>query len=259
MHIMTLSRGSRSLATAVRARQFGLSRQGIPRYSLRTHAERSCTKIRVAVAGDHAASQAELRRVIEAQADMEIVADPPETPTDVVLIDVATPSASLVETIERIRRQSRRTRLLVLTTHDDPVHLYGALAAGATGYVLKPTADQELLSAIHAVHRGRTFIDVGRPDGLGGALPRTLPPPAQPPHATRQLLSPRERQVLALLVRGYANHEIAERLRVGVKTVETHRARLAKKLGVRTRVQLVEYALLNGLLTAEPQHLSDIA
>ena len=198
--------------------------------------------------------------MIEAQPDMEIVADPPATLPDVAVIDVAALSAGLVETIERIRRQSRRTRLLVVATLDDPVHLYGALAAGATGYVLKPTADQELLSAIRAVHRGRTFIDVGRPDGLGPAFPPDAPPPAPGLRgATRQLLSPRERQVLALLVRGYANHEIAERLRVGVKTVETHRARLAKKLGVRTRVQLVEYALLNGLLTADPQHLSDIA
>jgi len=191
---------------------------------------------------------------------MEIVADPPAPLADVAVIDVATLSAGLVETIERIRRQSRRTRLLVLATLDDPVHLYGALAAGATGYVLKPTADQELLSAIHAVHRGRTFVDVGRPDGFGPAFPPHAPPPTPRLRgATRQLLSPRERQVLALLVRGYANHEIAERLRVGVKTVETHRARLAKKLGVRTRVQLVEYALLNGLLTAESRDLSDIA
>jgi len=197
---------------------------------------------------------------MEAQPDMEMVADPPATLADVAVIDVATRSAGLVETIERIRSESRRTRLLVLATLDDPVHLFGALAAGATGYVLKPVADQELLSAIRAVHRGRTFIDVGRPDGFGPAFPLDAPPPAPRLRgATRQLLSPRERQVLALLVRGYANHEIAERLRVGVKTVETHRARLAKKLGVRTRVQLVEYALLNGLLTAEPQHLSDIA
>jgi len=198
--------------------------------------------------------------VIEAQPDMEVVADTPEASSDVAVVDVAALSAGLVETIERIRRQSRRTRLLVLATLDDPVHLYGALAAGATGYVLKPTADQELLSAIRAVHRGRTFIDVGRPDGFGPAfLPDAAPPTPRLRGATRQLLSPRERQVLALLVRGYANHEIAERLRVGVKTVETHRARLAKKLGVRTRVQLVEYALLNGLLTAAPQDLSDIA
>ena len=198
--------------------------------------------------------------MIEAQPDMEIVADPLETLADVAVIDVATPSAGLLETIERIRRESRRTRLLVLTTHDDPVHLYGALAAGATGYVLKPTTDQELLSAIHAVHRGRTFIDVGRPDAFRPAFPLDAPPPSPRPRgAPRQLLSPREREVLTLLVRGYANHEIAERLRVSVKTVETHRARLAKKLGVRTRVELVEYALLNGLLTAQPQDLSDIA
>src|SRR2546425_920345 len=175
-------------------------------------------------------------------------------------MDAARGSPGLVKPIERIRREPRRTRLLVLATLDDPVHLYGALAAGATGYVLKPTGAQELLSAIHAVHRGRTFIDVGRPDGLGPAFPPDVPSPTPRLRgATRQLLSPRERQVLALLVRGYANHEIAERLRVGVKTVETHRARLAKKLGVRTRVQLVEYALLNGLLTAKPQDVSDIA
>ena len=198
--------------------------------------------------------------MIEAQPDMEIVADEPATLADVAVIDVATPSAGLLETIERIRRESRRTRLLVLTTHDDPVHLYGALAAGATGYVLKPTTDQELLSAIHAVHRGRTFIDVGRPDAFRPAFPLDAPPPSPRPRgAPRQLLSPREREVLTQLVRGYANHEIAARLRVSVKTVETHRARLAKKLGVHTRVQLVEYALLNGLLTAEPQDLSDIA
>ena len=198
--------------------------------------------------------------MIEAQPDMEIVADPLETLADVAVIDVATLSAGLVETIERIRRQSRRTRLLVLATLDDPVHLYGALAAGATGYVLKPTADQELLSAIRAVHRGRTFIDVGRPDAFRPAFPLDAQPPSPRPRgAPRQLLSPREREVLTQLVRGYANHEIAERLRVSVKTVETHRARLAKKLGVRTRVELVEYALLNGLLTAQPQDLSDIA
>src|SRR2546428_9764969 len=152
-------------------------------------------------------------------------------------MDVPTGSAGLVKPSERIRSESRRTRLLVLATLDDPVHLFGALAAGATGYVLKPVADQELLSAIRAVHRGRTFIDVGRPDGFGPAFPLDAPPPAPRLRgATRQLLSPRERQVLALLVRGYANHEIAERLRVGVKTVETHRARQAQKPGVRTPV-----------------------
>ena len=206
-------------------------------------------RIRVAVAGDHSASQAELRNVIGAQPDIEIVADTPDAPPDVTVLDAAALSAGLVETIERIRRQHPPARVLVLTTHDTPGCLEAALAAGATGYVLTPAADQELLAAIRAVHRGRTFVDIGRPDGLGRVLSSKTP----------RLLSPRERQVLDLLVRGYANHEIAARLRVSVKTVETHRARMAKKLGVRTRVQFVEYALLNGLLTAEPQDLSGIA
>ncbi len=206
-------------------------------------------RIRVAVVGDHGASQAELRTLIGAQPDIEIVADTPDAPPDVAVLDAAALSAGLVETIERIRHRHPPTRVLVLTTHDAPGCLEAVLAAGATGYVLTPAADQELLSAIRAVHRGRTFVDVGRPDGLGRALSSKTP----------RLLSPRERQVLDLLARGYANHEIAERLGVSVKTVETHRARMAKKLGVRTRVQFVEYALLNGLLTAQPQDLSDIA
>src|SRR2546428_13381212 len=92
-------------------------------------------------------------------------------------MDVAALSAGLVETIERIRRKSCRTRLLVLTTHDDPVHLYAALAAGATGSVLNPTPDPELLFAIHPVHRGRTFIDVGRPAGFVPPFPLDPPPP----------------------------------------------------------------------------------
>ena len=187
--------------------------------------------------------------MIGAQPDIEIVADTPDAPPDVAVLDAAALSAGLVETIERIRHRHPLARVLVLTTRDAPGCLEAALAAGATGYVLTPVADQELLSAIRAVHRGRTFIDVGRPDGLGRALSSKTP----------RLLSPWERQVLDLLARGYANHEIAERLGVSVKTVETHRARMAKKLGVRTRVQLVEYALMNGLLTAAPQHVSDIA
>src|SRR3989442_10333345 len=137
---------------------------------------RQLPKIRVAIPGDHAASLAGLRRVIEAQPDMEIVADTPDTPSDVSVLDIAALRTGVTETIERIRRQHPRARVLVLTTHDAPGCLDAALAAGATGYVVTPATDQELLSAIRAVHRGRTLIDVGRSDALGrpasGPTPR---------------------------------------------------------------------------------------
>ena len=174
-------------------------------------------RIRVAVPGCQGAPQAEFRRLIDAQPDMEIVADAPDALADVTVIDGTTPGTALVETIERIRRRDQSARLLVLTT------------------------DQEVLSAIRA-------------------LPRHRPPlPSQCRRAPPRLLSPREREVLDLLVRGYANHEIAERLRVSVKTVETHRARMTRKLGVRTRADLVEYALLEGILALPPEPISDSA
>jgi len=194
--------------------------------------------------------------VIGAQPDIEIVADTPDAPTNVAVLDVAALSTGLTETIERIRRQHPPARVLVLTTQDAPGCLEAALAAGATGYVLTPVPDQELLAAIRAVHRGRTFIDADQAGELatGRALPASAPGHARPRHP----LSPREREVLVLLVRGFANREIARRLRVSVKTVETHRARLARKLGVHTRAGLVQYALLEGLLTVDAE-LSDTA
>ncbi len=174
-------------------------------------------RIRVAVAADQPASQVDLRKLITRQPDMILVADTPDARVDVAVIDLATPSAALIETIERIRRRHPSARLLVLTT------------------------DREVLSAIRA-------------------LPRHLAPlPSEGRRASPRLLSPREREVLDLLVRGYANHEIAERLRVSVKTVETHRARMARKLGVRTRADLVEYALLEGFLALPPAPISDSA
>jgi len=187
--------------------------------------------------------------MIEAQPDMEIVADTPEASSDVAVVDVGALRAGLVETIERIRRQSRRTRLLVLATLDDPVHLYGALAAGATGYVLKPTADQELLSAIHAVHRGRTFIDVGRPDGFSPAFPLDASPPAPRPRgATRQPLSPREREVLRFVAEGKTSRQVATLLGLSVRTVDAHRASIMRRLGIHDTAGLVRYAIRQGLV-----------
>src|SRR6266705_1331330 len=231
-------------------------------------------KLRLLLAHGHAPERQRLRALVDAQGDMEVVAEAADARAaaeqaralgpDVIMLDAALPDADTVQPIERIRRECPPTRVLVLATGHDPRHLSAALAAGATGYVLQRVPDQELLAAIRAVHEGRSFVDVDRVSDVALALPAASPAPtyrclpaSHHPLSTQQPLSPRERQVL-LLVRGFANREIARRLRVSVKTIETHRARLARKLGVRTRAELVQYALLAGLLTAD-RNLSDIA
>ena len=123
--------------------------------------------------------------------------------------------------------------------HDDPGYAQLTQIAGASGHVVKDSESSELLTAIRAVHRGDTFVPVDRRPRASASAAGAAHPPA---------LSPRERQVLGLLARGHTNREIGDRLSLSVKTVETHRARLRDKLGLRTRADLVRLALTLGLL-----------
>ena len=204
-------------------------------------------KIRLLIADDHAILRAGLRMVLDAQPDMLVVAEASDgeeavrralaTRPDVAVIDLTMPGLSGVETLQRLRRELPSARLLVLTMHDDPGYARVTQAAGAAGHVIKDSESAELLAAIRAVHRGRTFV-VGT--AARAAQRESLgPAPA---------LSPRERQVLELLARGHTNREIAGRLFLSVKTVETHRARLSDKLGLHRRADLVRLALALGLL-----------
>jgi len=205
-------------------------------------------KIRVLLADDHAILRAGLRMLLDAQPDMAVVAEAADgeeairragdSQPDVAVVDLTMPGLSGVETLERLRREVPATRLLVLTMHDDPAYARLALAAGAAGHVIKDAESAELLAGIRAVHRGRTFVQ------MGGVAADSLVParPAAP------ALSPRERQVLELLAHGHTNREVADRLSLSVKTVETHRARLSDKLGLHSRADLVRLAIELGLL-----------
>jgi len=217
-------------------------------------------RIRVLVADDHAILRAGLRMLITAQPDMEVVGEARDSrealdltralAPDVLTLDLTMPGGGSIKTIERLRQECPRTRVLVLTMHDDPAYLTAVLAAGGAGYVVKTAADVELLTAIRAVAQGRTFVDIGparaTPDGgaaeAGGG-------PRRPGGLAS--LSEREREVLTLLVRGHTNQEIAGKLFLSVKTIETYRARIADKLGLRSRAELVRYALEVGLLRPE--------
>ncbi|MGB7267343.1 MAG: response regulator transcription factor [Terracidiphilus sp.] len=212
------------------------------------------------IADDHAILRAGLRMLVNAQPDMEVVSEAPdgekavqtarETRPDVALLDLTMPRVGGMKALEKMTRDCRETRVIVLTMHDDPAYLRSALAAGASGYLLKRAVDAELIAAIRAVHRGGIFVDprltnVLVQDVLAKRSIKT--DPARPVN----ILSQRELQVLTLVARGYTSAEIAKQISVGVKTVETYRSRLAQKLGLRTRRDVIRFAVQMGLLTPE--------
>jgi two-component system response regulator NreC len=215
-------------------------------------------KIRILIADDHAVLRAGLRMLLSAQPDMEVVGEAAdaheavrkaiESRAHVVLMDITMPGGSGIQAIGRIRQGSPRTRVLVLTMHDDPAYVRAALAAGGSGHVVKEVESSELLAAIRAIHRGRTFVDLSLAGHsaenalLGGA---TRGPARQRGPAR---LSQRELRVLELVVQGHTNQRVADRLSVSIKTVETYRARIRDKLGLKTRADLVRFALETGLL-----------
>jgi len=213
-------------------------------------------RIRILVADDHAVLRAGLRMLVSAQPDMSVAGEAAsgaeavravqKTRPDVVLLDLSMPGGG-AECIERIVKEGPSARVLVLTMHDDPAYARRAVEAGAAGYIVKKAADTELLSAIRSVHGGGTFVDVSmrapaRREPLRSGARLVEPGRVQPG------ISRREQEVLVFLARGHTNREIAERIRIGVKTVETYRSRLALKLGLSTRAECVEYALATGLL-----------
>jgi two-component system response regulator NreC len=200
--------------------------------------------------------------LIHAQSDMEVVGEATngreaiekahELSPDVTLLDITMPEGSGITVIGQILHICPHTRILVLTMHTDPAYVRSALAAGGTGYLAKRSADSDLLIAIRAVHRGRTFVDPTVTESLVQELLKHRANGVSPqPGRTRNLLSLREREVLQLLVQGYTNRQIVDRLFVSVKTVETHRSRVTQKLGVKGRANLVRYASESGLFTPE--------
>lgn len=216
-------------------------------------------KIRVLIADDHAVLRAGLRILINTQPDMEVVGEAAdgheavlktiETEPNVALMDITMPASGGIKAIERIRQECPQTRVLVLTMHDNVAYLRLALAAGGSGYVVKKAVDSELLSAIRAVHKGHTFVDLasGNTNVQDVLVNRALKTQTRP-GGPKSLLSQREKEVLHLIAQGYTNQQVADRLCLSVKTVETYRSRLVEKLELRNRADLVRYALEIGLL-----------
>jgi two-component system response regulator NreC len=212
------------------------------------------------IADDHAILRAGLRMLVNAQTDMEVVSEAAdgekavqtarETKPDVALLDLTMPRVGGMKALQQIARDCREVRVLVLTMHDDPAYLRSAMAFGASGYLLKRAVDAELIAAIRAVYRGGVYVDPRLASVLVEDMRGEGSSKADPTRPSN-ILSRRELQVLRLVARGYTSAEIAKQVFVGVKTIETYRSRFAEKLGLRTRSDVVRFAVQMGLLTPE--------
>ncbi len=190
-------------------------------------------------------AQPDLVVVGEASSGAEALALAEQTQPDLILLDLSMPSLGGLETLPLLRKMLPDCRILVLTMHDDEGYLRQALRSGAAGYVLKKAVDSELISAVRAVLRGEIYV---HPAMTRLLLEDVLPPASTPDSDPWAALSDREREVLILVARGYTSVEIAERLTLSPKTVETYRGRGMEKLNLRSRAALVQFALAHNLL-----------
>jgi two-component system response regulator NreC len=205
--------------------------------------------ISIVLADDHEIVRSGIRMVLEAQPDMTVVAEAGDgdeavryalghKPT-ILVLDLNMPNVSGLDSIPRIQEASPETAIIVLTMQAEPAFARQALQTGAKGYVIKQSAASELVGAIRAVIDGDTYIN----PSLGARLAAEPPATGPPDH-----LTPRETEILGLLALGYTNPEIADRLVLSVRTVETHRANVQRKSSASTRAELVAYAVDNGLM-----------
>jgi two-component system, NarL family, response regulator NreC len=215
--------------------------------------------IRILLADDHAVLRSGLKLLLNGRSDMTVVGEAAdgvalldliqETNPDIILLDLTMPRLGGLDVLPLLRRQAPQARVLILTMHDDESYLRQALAAGASGYVLKQAADVELLSAIQAVMRGDVYVH--------SAMTRALLDEVVPNQASSSGdealdrwagLSDREQDVLRMVALGHTNREIGDTLGLSVKTIDTYRARGMEKLGLSSRAALVRFALANNLL-----------
>ncbi len=211
-------------------------------------------KLRVVLADDHSIMRKGLRLLVNEQADMEVVGEADNgreaiavaqrLHPDVVVMDVSMPELNGLKATEKLKELCPETKILTLTRHSDDGYLQQLLQAGSSGYVLKQSDPDELVRAIHAVANGQIYLDPAVAgtvvNKLGRHVARGMPPGKK--------LSGREEEVLHLIAQGYLSKEVAARLQISIKTVEAHKANGMEKMGMKNRIDLVRYAMLQGWL-----------
>jgi DNA-binding NarL/FixJ family response regulator len=221
--------------------------------------------IRVILADDHALVRAGIRALLAGLEGVEVVAEASNgrhalqlveaNRPDVVLMDISMPELNGLDAVEKITRDFPKVRVIILSMHANEEYVLHALQAGAAGYLLKDAGIAELELAVRAVGRGETYLSPTVSRSVIEDYLRRLGSPAEvgvlPPVPAGAQLTPRQREVLQLIAEGRTTQEIAERLQVGVKTVETHRAQLMERLDIHEVAGLVRYAIRIGLITSD--------
>lgn len=210
---------------------------------------------RVMLADDHAMVRSGLRLVIDEEDDFEVVAEAgdgidavrlgSDPGVDLVVLDVAMPRMTGLQAARELSRRRPGLPIVMLSMHDNEQYFFEALKAGASGYVLKSMADEDLMSACRAAVRGEPFL---YPAAASALIRDHLARAAEDGALSSDPLTPREIDVLKLIAEAHTSRQIAEALVVSVKTVESHRANILAKLGMRDRVELTRYAIRRGLV-----------
>ena len=209
--------------------------------------------IKVLLADDHSIVRAGLRRIIEESGDMVVVAEAEDgqdaireiqkTSPDVAVIDISMPGLDGLEVLSRIRPTHPKLPVLVLTMHEEDQYVIRVFAAGANGYITKRSAPEQLVNAIRKVHSGGRYINGSAAEALALHMAKGIPG-----RTLLDTLSNREIQVLRRLAMGLTTREIAEAYNISVKTADTYRFRLLKKLNLRNNTELTRFAIQNGLV-----------
>ena len=211
--------------------------------------------IRILIADDHAVFRVGLKTLLKKETDMKIVADVGDgfeaareaikRDIDVLLLDISMPGLTGPQVAETVLQEKPDLAIVVLTMHEDERYLQELFRTGVRGFVLKKSSGQDLIQAIRAAHRGEHYVD----PSMAGRVISSLTSDAGRESSERLAeLTRREREVCTLLAYGHTNAEIAEQLAISDRTVETHRANIMTKLGVKSRAELVRFAIVHGLL-----------
>jgi len=214
------------------------------------------TKIHILLADDHTILRAGLKMMLNAQPDMEVVGEAPDgrqaiietqrLQPDIILMDITMPEMNGIEATRHIKKLVPESRILILTMHEHDEYVFQALRAGASGYMLKEAADTELISALHIIQSGQFYLSpMAQSVLVGDYLQRVRIGEEKDSYSS---LTEREREILKLIAEGYTNNQIAERLVISPKTVDTHRTHIMDKLNLHSRAELVKYAMRRGLL-----------
>jgi DNA-binding NarL/FixJ family response regulator len=211
-------------------------------------------KLRILLAEDHKIMRGGLRLLINEQADMEVIGEADDGAEavslaiqlrpDVVVMDISMPKLNGLKATLKLKGLCPEVKVLILTRHTDDGYLQELLQAGANGYVLKQSAPEEMVRAIHAVVNGQTYLD---PAVTGKVISRLVKSSLRGTTSVKKL-SGREEEVLRLIAHGYLSKEVAARLQISIKTVDSHKTHGMEKLGMKNRIDLVRYAMLQGWL-----------